>query len=348
MTMGGLALGAAITGLIMPRAPSNDILNNLIKNKPEFYKFVDIDLSTARTNQPYDEPGTFIWVDNQFARGEVTLTLNELQFGRFDLRRQKYIQGPFYRFFITNGAGQGAIRLFVSRGYQAASEPIEAINRAELAARLGSIVTFDRRGDVLWMDDFESGIKRWLLRETGVDTRVTWSADYSNRGGFCVKLLAGTGVIRQAGIIFRNSYPTVSRFGLEVSWARLLSATGFDLDLVLYDGTYGYQALIKYEDPNRKWEYTDEAAGWQTLLTDYSSNDDGNWWHTAKLVVDLEAKRFVRAILGPNTVDMSDMVMYSWLDATTPHLMARVGINGVVAGGSTYLIDNVILTQNEP
>ena len=31
----------------------------------------------------------------------------------------------------------------------------------ELAVRLGSIVTFDRRGNVLWLDGFDSGIGAW-------------------------------------------------------------------------------------------------------------------------------------------------------------------------------------------
>ena len=58
---------------------------------------------------------------------------------------------------------------------------------AELAARLGSIDVFDRRGNVLLLDDFESGIKKWLFGGTG-SYSAGWICDRAEHGGFCLSI----------------------------------------------------------------------------------------------------------------------------------------------------------------
>lgn len=355
MTIGGVNLGEVVTGLLTPRAPSNDILNHLIKDQPEFYKFIDIDLSTARTDQIYDEPGTFIWVDNQFARGEVTLKLNELKFGKFDLRRQKYIQGPFFRFFITNVAGQGSIRLFISRGYQAASEPIEAINRAELAARLGSINTFDRRGDIVWMDSFNDGLSKWEWNYSGTSGSVSQASNCSRNGGYSCLLKAGSTTGWHAEIKRKMPIPTVGKMGIEFSFAfKALDQLSLFFDL--YDGTTRYASHVWYDYDNDKFVYADHNWANQDLLSIelYASTAflptiaRDIAWHTMKIVVDWQNERYTRFIIDNTVVDMSEYGLYSVADGTLPHLYFEIknygehGVNGLVH------VDDVIVTQNEP
>ena len=42
----------------------------------------------------------------------------------------------------------------------------------ELAARLGSIVSHDRRGDVIWLDGFEDGLDKWQPTTSGSGAAV--------------------------------------------------------------------------------------------------------------------------------------------------------------------------------
>ncbi|GAI56753.1 unnamed protein product, partial [marine sediment metagenome] len=68
--------------------------------------------------------------------------------------------------------------------YQIAKTIYRLADMGELAVRLGSIVTHDRRGDVIWMDNFDSGIAKWYQFASDDDGLVEWSAERSRSGGF--------------------------------------------------------------------------------------------------------------------------------------------------------------------
>ena len=348
MTMGGVALGAVLGTLLAPRAPTKEILDQLIADKPEFYKFVDIDLSTARTNQVYDEMGTFMWIDNQFARGEITLALNERRFDKFDLRRQKYIEGPFYRFYITNVAGQGKIRLFISRGYHAASEPVESIRMDELAARLGSIDTFDRRGDVLWYDDFESGINAWDTTATGAGSSIDWVATTSQKGGFSMRLLAGPAVGRAAAAKHTSPLPVSTKVGFEASFT-----VDSDIDYISFQQTYQdalqYAAKINYDETGTgSLYYYDSANNPQLIVAGLGLLGSTYVFHTIKLVIDIVNNEYVRLILDNTEYDLSSLGIYAAGALGGAQWFQNIKVfSGAVAGTTSY-IDSVIVTQNEP
>lgn len=350
MTVGGIDFGTALMGLLTPRAPSNDLLNQLIKDKPEFYKFVDIDLSTARTDQVYDEPGTFIWVDNQFARGEVTLRLNELQFGKFDLRRQKYVAGPFYRFFITNAAGQGVIRLFISRGYQAASEPIEAINRAELAARMGSPVTFDRRGDIVFLDGFDSTLNAWQIDKTGAGEDAVVSTEYCDKGGFSCKLTTDAVNLNYSSIEhYMSVLGTSSRIGLEVglSWSGVGPA--LQLCIMRYgSGTYqkGLMVLDTSVALGGKLGVVDAGVLTQ-IVTNLNLSGDYYSFHRVKLVIDLGTDTFVRTLLDATEYDISEYSLESGISPAPASILTYIKLVSTGDAEIAY-VDSAIITQNEP
>lgn len=349
MTVGGIDFATALMGLLTPRAPANDILNHLIKAKPEFYKFVDIDLSTARTDQVYDEPGTFIWVDNHFARGEVTLRLNELKFGKFDLRHQKYIQGPFFRFFITNGMGQGIIRLFISRGYQAASEPIEAINRAELAARLGSIVTFDRGGDILWIEDFESGIERSEISVSGTGASVTWSAEHALRGGFSCKLTAGSNASRYAQIKGYHSFPILSRLGQETAFTVDANMESTEAYLNIYTGSVLLQWGILFTAVTSTLSLLTTGGAWLPVIVGAVPYYTDYLFNLTKLIVDPSNTKYTKLIAGPVSADLSTLpCSITAPELTSAHLAMSYRIVGKAATNAVCYVDSMVLTQNEP
>jgi len=347
--MGGVALGAVVMGMMTPRAPSNDILNQLIKDKPEFYKFVDIDLATARDDQVFDEPGTFIWVDNQFARGEVTLTLNELKFGKFDLRRQKYVEGPFYRFFITNGVGQGRIRLFISRGYKAASEPIESINRAELAARLGSIVTFDRSGDVIWLEDFEDGIHRAEIDLSGLGATVEWSAERSLRGVYALKMTAGSDASRYAEVKGYLPFPALSRIGYEAATTTDANTEQIEAYIHLYTGTMMLEWGFKFVAATTAVSLITLGGVWVPIFSGALPYFETRLFNLSKLGIDPSAGTYYKMVTGPITMPIAAVPCNVTVpDLTQMHLELFYKITSKPATNAVVYIDSMIMTQNEP
>lgn len=144
---GGVLLGLAMAILAQEPAVPESIIEQLIQVRPEFYKVVELDMATARTDKEFIYRGSFIWVDNQYTTSlKATIRLNEPEFDELDLLRQKYIRGPFYRFFITNTAGAGTIKLIISRGYEFASESIEGVVR--LRGEDGSPLKIDQDGTI--------------------------------------------------------------------------------------------------------------------------------------------------------------------------------------------------------
>ncbi|MBA7597121.1 hypothetical protein ES703_04116 [subsurface metagenome] len=329
-----------------PPALSRALIDHLTKDRPEFYKFIDIDLSTARTNELHEESGSFIWIENQFARGEVTLRLNEDYFDTFDLRRQRYIRGPFYRFFITNLAGQGSIRLFISRGFQAASEPIEAINRAELAARLGSIDTFDRRGDVIWMDDFESGVQKW--RATVWGGSFAWSADHARSGGFSAKLTTDTGLGDKIELRHFLPIQNLSRIGIELHITTGVNLKQYEIGLKVFTAAISYNPWVRFTAATSTWEYYDGSA-WQPLAPITKLTTDEFIFVPIKMVVDYPNAKYVRLMVNDVKFDLSGYSCEVGLGGY-PWCEALITISNTGDGGNpcTCYLDNVIITQNEP
>ena len=332
-----------------PPALSTALIDHLTKDKPQFYKFVDIDLSEARTNVEYLEAGNFIWIDNQFARGQVTLRLNEENFDTFDLRRQRYIEGPFYRFIIDNVAGQGSIRLFISRGYQVSSEPVEAINRAELAARLGSIVTFDRRGDVVWFDDFKDGVNKWAFTSGGTGSAFEWSSAASKYGGFSGKLITGdtkndTGRIRKVIIP-----QPLSRMGIEYCFTTEEGLSEILFFPYIDDATTWLWPFIKYLPGYDTLQYFGSDFAYHDLTTDQTLYEDVTLFHTIKVVADINKREYVRCLVDNINYDMAGIPVHSADSLIEAGMIdVNIQIKTNLDLNQFIYIDHVIVTQNEP
>lgn len=334
---------------IFPPALSRALIDHLVKDKPEFYKFIDIDLSTARTNEPYLESGEFILVDNQFARGEVTLRLNEDRFDAFDLRRQILIKGPFIRFYISNVAGQGLIRLFISRGYHAAIESIEAINRAELAARLGSIVTFDRRGDVVLLDSFEGGLAGWEPTSYGEGGSAVQSSVRARTGAFSCLLTAGSDDYHSAAISRWMPYLSLSSFGFEFSFTHQNPFDYLVLEVFFYDHDFYYKYGIRYIPSEEKLQYVDEVGGfYQDLATGVKLLSSEYLFNTWKMVVDTVGVKYKRLLLNNLSYDLSAIPAYKLASAPPTYQHFDIYLEGREGENDKAYIDDVIVTQNEP
>lgn len=219
---------------------------------------------------------------------------------------------------------------------------------AELAARLGSIVTFDRRGDVVWLDDFEDNLAKWELG-FGTGTAVL-SAATARNGGKSAKLTTPAVTDLGATITKRLPFPALSKIGSEISVAQddsnILFLSGA-IFFLLGDGTFKYG----------QWEYLpltttlnifDHTAGTVSLSTSVQFADSIYLFHTFKLVVDLVTGKYVRLIMDETEWDLSAYTLIgddadgdAWMYSDF-----RVATKAAVAA-SCY-VDDAIVTQNEP
>lgn len=323
----------------------SELLEYVQTAKPNPYEVVALEANTARDNVQYVSAGNLIVVENYHSTVPFFIRLNEPAAPQLNLARLQRIEAPFYRFFIENKAGNGRVVLKVLRGINLTPEGMPL---AELAARLGSIVTFDRRGDVIWLDDFEDNIDKWYQLATGTGAAIALSTGAARNGAKSAKLTTGDAVGNGSYIARYLPYPALSKIGLEFSFA-----LGSDIDYIwlymrLYDGTQRHTGEIRYNAQSDTLEYTDSAGSQITLASSLDLAELDHMFHTVKLVIDYTDNTFARLILDNVEHDMTGFGLRSISDTPAPRLELAMGIVNNATGNHYAYVDDAIITQNEP
>ena len=235
-------------------------------------------------------------------------------------------------------------------GALAPTETIVGISDlGELAARLGSPVTFDRRGNVIWFDDFESGINKWQKYYSAAGYAIEWSAEISRGGAFSCKISTATGDNKAAGIYHTLPFPRLSNVGLELSiyfkqyWRLMYIYHDFN------DGAYSYYPRIKYNWNERKFYYRDEDGNFQEAGLEVNLLATEPGFHTIKLVIDMANRQYKRLIVNNQEVDLTgkEFEQDAWVEP--PYLYHECYItNDSATKPAIAYVDDVIVTQNEP
>jgi len=218
----------------------------------------------------------------------------------------------------------------------------------ELAARMGSIVTFDRRGDVVWLDDFEHGIVAWSTAVLGAGAAVDVTAATSLRGGVSCQLTAGSGGGQYAEISRYISSSIGGRVGAKTSFAANADVDRFRLHYVYYSGAILYQAGIEVDVDQQLLRYLDNTLTWTTFQTGVTIPTTSIVWNDLKLVSDLDTGKYAHAILGANGFDMSSLDLYRIASAIPPSFLFRLANYGLAGVNGIVYVDDFILTVNEP
>jgi len=222
------------------------------------------------------------------------------------------------------------------------------IDLDELAARLGSPSFYDRRGEVVWYDQFEYGIEPWTIETTGTggdgaDVTAVWLTK-----GHSLRLRSGTdeGAQTQAErILFM---PQLTRIGLEASLCFGGSVGYGVLSLAFLDGTYNQAYLARIDFANDRVQISAAVAGWVNVITGMPLNQGDNLFYPIKIVVDASTRKWVRLLFANQAVDLS-----AYSGAVTPSAVApTLDISFFVLtdddASRVMWVDNVVLTQDEP
>jgi len=209
---------------------------------------------------------------------------------------------------------------------------------AELAARQGSPVTFDRLGNIFWYEDFEATISSWALSD------LTQSNEYARHGGLSAKL--SSDFISLA--ITEQPYPVLGKLGVEFSFL-FESADGWELNWgpFLYSVGYGCGGEIVISGTNNLLQIYNYADGV------YSNIDQLNLapgiFHTIKVVADYETHIWERLLLDSKVYDISKyQLSYIVWAGVTPVFDLLFFLWSTDWLMHDLWFDDVILTYNEP
>lgn len=219
---------------------------------------------------------------------------------------------------------------------------------AELAARLESPVTLDRRGAVVWLDYFKHGLEKYTLNEISGGT-VELINDVVWHGAFAAKLATTTTTGSQAGVQY--SFPLIETNFAGLSLMFRPSGTQFDLKIrmpIEFEGTsYLGQVRFDFNAPNVSI-HLNTSTGEVALVSDENLGLTGTEYNFFKMVFNLDDKKYHRMILNSIEYDLS------------PHAIAS-SVGGLIASIDVFPqlletnslaadchIDNIIFTVAEP
>ncbi len=232
--------------------------------------------------------------------------------------------------------------------YGIASTIYRLADMGELAARLGSIVSFDRRGDVVWLESFEFGDSAWSYTLAGTNSDAAPSAEYARSGGFALKLVTGTGANPYVIAQHLNYRPITSKVGVELSFSFKTGFDRFHLTVNDYDGSDATVYSVEIDKDGTNLRIRTGLVTWITLESAFDLYADAGCFHIVKLVIDISTGKYVRLLINDQVWDISDYSGWESGSATLRNLGVVIHAYGDGDTSVDSYVDGVIITQNEP
>ena len=218
----------------------------------------------------------------------------------------------------------------------------------DLAVRLGSIVEYDRRGDIVSLDDFENTILKWTDAATGVGY-VILDSTTAKSGSQAINLHTDVGGAATATLAKRLTRLGVPRLGIEISFSDMDLGCDFYFTISYWDGVTGYRARLWFDQSTHNL-YVEglPAIGW-VLVANVGFLRRGEYlWYPVKLVVDFVNHYYVRVLYSDTEYSVATIALPTFGDAGGSYILAQFQLLNVVAANHNVWVDDFILTQNEP
>ena len=218
---------------------------------------------------------------------------------------------------------------------------------AELAARLGSIYTYHRFGDVFLQEDFEKGVAKWVITKCGTGSYGSISGDRSLSGN--QSFLAHMGAGHNSYVDIMKSLAPVPLGSVGFCFAFSLGSQ-FGKMLVCFTVYTGTRTLWGetdyYHDPGKISIWIDGPTEEDFILTGPLANT-GKMFHILKIGLDTARQKYNYIYLDNQTYTPVDKSLVSWADSTAPRIDINIRCFGVDGDTADCYLDDIVLTQNE-
>lgn len=219
---------------------------------------------------------------------------------------------------------------------------------AELAVRLGSIVSFDRLGEAFYLDDFEITTPRYSFDTVGTGAAVAYSTAAARNGARSLLLTAGSDAGRRASSTFACADLTPSHVGHQISFLIDANVEAFEVAILQRDGAASWDTLLRWDALTTQLLVMNELGAMVAIADDVRLDVSGNVWNTIKLVVDLEDHHYARVKLNDRLIDVHNFGIATGPDASAPQISYSWNAKGAAGTNALCYTDDLVLTQNEP
>lgn len=218
----------------------------------------------------------------------------------------------------------------------------------ELAARLNSPVVFDRRGEVIYVDDMSHGIGRYTILTSGAGAGVRVVAASSVSSGYAIRLTGGSDNDEYANITKYLSVADLNKWGLEVAVSFIDAFANFRASLFYYTGAVAYHMGVILDDAANEIQIDEEGAGYTKIADLPASVLAGGLFHNIKIVGDMKTGYFDRLILNYVEYDLSAYQMETYGIPTIQSQMIQLNLMSNTGDNDECDIGRIIVTSGEP
>jgi hypothetical protein len=217
----------------------------------------------------------------------------------------------------------------------------------ELAARLGAANSVDRRGNVIAFDSFERGIGSWGFSFNDMGSNANWTALQGLYGALTAQLHTVAGATKYSTAGRQMLFPQSGSLGAEWGFSHSITPTLIEARVLVYTGTTYQMFTVRYTYSSGVMAYLNDA-GWQTLYTDTKvflvSQEVSNF---IKLVVDVDAGKFLRLITGDRVDSMAGLSGVVSASTAARQVFCAFSVNAPAATALDTYLQWLTLTINE-
>lgn len=218
----------------------------------------------------------------------------------------------------------------------------------ELAARLGSVTHFDRRGEIVFYDTFDNGLGGWIVASSGAGASVSLVANHNYRYPYVCRLICGTSGNRHATIQKRLGGIETRRVGIEYMLAINLADYLIQFQTHVNDGINDYSIYLQFDGSNNQWSILNDGATYTLVATAPLEVGSAYLYVPIKIVADLELGKYIRLLINNVEYDISSVNLLSQITSTAINYSVAVANYGDGSTLTELYLAHIIITANEP
>jgi len=222
----------------------------------------------------------------------------------------------------------------------------KSLDMAELAARLGSPCLYDRRGTVIFYDDFNTGDGKWL-KVIGGNLRIQPSVKNAFLGGYSLSFYDDASFDNPPGIQISIPFITQTPIGAEGAFCLTSAYSLCYINFaIIYEG-YLNEFWFIYNREKKQVTIKKEDASFPVIADNVAIPVGENRWFTMKLVVNPLKGKYVRGRFNNQIIDLSQYSCYKETSAEPEEITLGYALGTTKTEGITNYLGFAIITQNE-
>jgi len=217
----------------------------------------------------------------------------------------------------------------------------------ELAARLGSPISWDRRGQVVRMQTFADGMGGAYGVSSGTQSSVGLDPSLFLTGGYSCKLKTGIDAFRRATVGIYGDYAPADTVGFEFVFSMASQPDDIYLLADVWDGSHHHQVYARIHHASHTVQIQNSTPAYEDAYN-FTLPALPHLFGSVKFVVNLSTRKWVRLLVRGHEEDISAVSLYSTGDAMHPYFSYQIQAEESAAVSHVIYLDRMIITTNEP